>query len=51
MQKWLAEKNGKSCPLINGNVQNNNQSKLEVLYEIESIFKITPKNLINLNIK
>jgi putative transcriptional regulator len=46
MQKWLAEKNGKSCPLVNGNVQNKNQPRLEVLFKIARLLEIHPKELL-----
>jgi len=48
-QTWLAEKLGKSYPVINGYVQNKNQPRLEVLFEIAKILGVDPKTLINSN--
>ncbi|MBK6836114.1 MAG: helix-turn-helix transcriptional regulator [Bacteroidetes bacterium] len=48
-QTWLAEKIGKSYPIINGRAQNNNQPKLEVLYEIANILEIDVKDLLKSN--
>ncbi|MDI9341060.1 MAG: helix-turn-helix transcriptional regulator [Sediminibacterium sp.] len=45
-QTWLAEKLGKSYPIINGYVQNRKQPSLEVLYEIARILDIDPKELL-----
>lgn len=45
-QTWLAEKLGKSYPVINGYVQNKNQPRLEVLFEIAKILGVDPKELI-----
>jgi transcriptional regulator with XRE-family HTH domain len=45
-QTWLAEKLGKSYPVINGYVQNKNQPRLEVLYEIAKILSIDVKDLL-----
>ena len=50
-QTWLAEKLGKSYPVINGYAQNRVQPKLEVLFEIASILNVDPKELINTNYK
>ena len=46
-QTWLAEKLGKSYPVINGYAQNKNQPRLEVLFEIAKILEIDPKELLN----
>ena len=46
-QTWLAEKLGKSYPVINGYAQNKNQPRLEVLFEIAKILGVDPKTLIN----
>ena len=46
-QSWLAEKLGKSNAIVNACVQNRKQPRLEVLYEIASILKLNPKELIN----
>ena len=50
-QTWLAEKLGKSYPIINGYVQNRKQPSLEVLFEIAGLLKVDPKELINSKIK
>ena len=49
-QTWLAEKLGKSYPIINGYVQNRKQPSIEVLFEIANILKVDPKELLNSNI-
>ena len=45
-QTWLAEKLGKSYPIINGYAQNRNQPKLEVLYNIARILDLDVKDLL-----
>ena len=50
-QTWLTKKLGKSYAIVNAYVQNRKQPRLEVLYEIASILKVDPKELINSNIK
>ena len=45
-QTWLAEKLGKSYPIINGYAQNKNQPKLEVLYDIARILEVDVKDLL-----
>ena len=45
-QTWLAEKLGKSYPIINGYVQNRKQPSLEVLFEIGKLLGVDPKDLI-----
>jgi putative transcriptional regulator len=45
-QTWLAEKLGKSYPVINGYVQNKNQPRIEVLYEIARILDVDVKDLL-----
>ena len=45
-QKWLAEKLGKSYNMVNGYVQNRQQPRLEVLYEIARILEVEAKNLL-----
>ncbi len=45
-QKWLAEKLGKSYNMVNAYVQNRQQPRLEVLFEIAEILKVNPKELI-----
>ena len=45
-QTWLAEKLGKSCNMVNSYVQNRQQPRLEVLYEIAKILDVNPKDLL-----
>jgi len=45
-QKWLAEKLSKSYNMVNGYVQNRQQPRLEVLFEIAKILDVDPKVLI-----
>ena len=45
-QKWLAEKLGKSYNMVNGYVQNRQQPRLEVLYEIAKILEVEVKDLL-----
>lgn len=45
-QTWLANKLGKSYNMVNGYVQNRQQPRLEVLYEIARILKVSVKELL-----
>ena len=45
-QTWLAEKLGKSYNMVNGYVQNRQQPRLEVLYEIAKILDVNTKDLL-----
>lgn len=45
-QTWLAEKLGKSYNMVNGYVQNRQQPRLEVLYEIANILEVEVKDLL-----
>ena len=45
-QTWLAEKLGKSYNMVNGYVQNRQQPRLEVLYEIAKILDMEVKELL-----
>lgn len=45
-QTWLAERLGKSYNMVNGYVQNRQQPRLEVLYEIAKILDVNPKDLL-----
>ena len=45
-QKWLAGKLGKSYNMANAYVQNRQQPRLEVLFEIAEILEVKPKDLI-----
>ena len=42
-QTWLAEKLGKSYNMVNGYVQNRQQPRLEVLFEIDKISGVKPQ--------
>jgi putative transcriptional regulator len=48
-QKWLADKLGKSYNMVNGYVQNRQQPRLEVLYEIANILEIEVRELLKSN--
>lgn len=45
-QTWLADKLGKSYPIINGYVQNRKQPSLEVLFEIAELLQVEVKDLL-----
>ena len=45
-QTWLAEQLGKSYSIVNGYVQNRQQPRLEVLFEIAKILDVEVKDLI-----
>ena len=45
-QTWLAEQLGKSYSVVNGYVQNRQQPRLEVLYEIAEILGVSVKELL-----
>jgi transcriptional regulator with XRE-family HTH domain len=45
-QTWLAEQLDKSYNMVNGYVQNRQQPRLEVLFEIAKILEVDPKELI-----
>lgn len=45
-QTWLAEKLGKSYNMVNGYVQNRQQPRLEILFEIARILEVDPKELL-----
>jgi putative transcriptional regulator len=45
-QKWLAEKLGKSYNMVNGYVQNRQQPRLEILYEIAKILDVEVDELL-----
>jgi transcriptional regulator with XRE-family HTH domain len=45
-QKWLAEKLGKSFNMVNAYVQNRQQPRLEVLYNIAEILEVEVKDLL-----
>lgn len=45
-QKWLAEKLGKSYNMVNAYVQNRQQPRLELLYEIAEILDVEVSDLL-----
>jgi len=45
-QTWLAERLGKSYNVVNGYVQNRQQPRVEVLYEIAKILGVSIKELL-----
>lgn len=45
-QTWLAERLGKSYNMVNGYVQNRQQPRIEVLYEISEILGVNVKDLL-----
>lgn len=49
--RWLAEKTGKSDITISRWVQNKTQPSLEQLVEIAKVLEISPKDLINPQIR
>ena len=44
--KWLADQLGKSYNMVNAYVQNRQQPRLEVLYDIAKILKVNVKELL-----
>lgn len=46
-QIWLSEKLGKSYNMVNSYIQNRQQPRLEVLFEIAKILGVEAKDLIN----
>ena len=48
-QTWLAEQLGKSYNMVNAYVQNRQQPRLEILYEIANILEIDVKDLLKSN--
>ncbi len=45
-QKWLAEKLGKSYNMVNSYIQNRQQPRVEILFEIAKILDVQPKELL-----
>lgn len=45
-QKWLAEQLGKSYNMVNSYVQNRQQPRLEILYEIAKILDVEVRELL-----
>jgi putative transcriptional regulator len=50
-QTWLAEKLGKSYPIINGYAQNKKQPSIEVLFEIAKLLDVDVTDLLVKNKK
>jgi transcriptional regulator with XRE-family HTH domain len=50
-QTWLAERLDKSYNMVNGYVQNRQQPRLEVLFEIAQILKVDARVLLNTEIR
>jgi transcriptional regulator with XRE-family HTH domain len=48
-QTWLADQLGKSYNMVNAYVQNRQQPRLEILYEIANILEIDVKELLKPN--
>ena len=51
-QRWLADKLGKSYNMVNAYVQNRQQPRVEILYEIADLLAVDVKDLLvsnNLN--
>jgi putative transcriptional regulator len=46
-QTWLAGKLGKSYNMVNSYAQNRRQPSIETLFEIASVLKVDPKELID----
>ena len=45
-QRWLADKLGKSYNMVNAYVQNRQQPRIEILYEIADLLAIDVKDLL-----
>lgn len=45
-QTWLAEQLGKSYNMVNSYVQNRQQPRLEILFEIAKILQVSAKDLL-----
>ncbi len=45
-QTWLAEQLGKSYNMVNAYVQNRQQPRLEVLYDIAKVLDVSVKDLL-----
>ena len=48
-QTWLADKLGRSYNMVNDYVQNRQQPRLEILFEIANILEIDVKKLLKSN--
>jgi transcriptional regulator with XRE-family HTH domain len=45
-QRWLADKLGKSYNMVNAYVQNRQQPRIEILYEIADLLAVDVKELL-----
>jgi putative transcriptional regulator len=45
-QRWLADKLGKSYNMVNAYVQNRQQPRVEILYEIAELLSVDVKDLL-----
>ena len=45
-QRWLADKLGKSYNMVNAYVQNRQQPRIEILYEIAELLSVDIKDLL-----
>ena len=45
-QRWLADKLGKSYNMVNSYVQNRQQPRIEILYEVAEILSVDVKDLL-----
>jgi putative transcriptional regulator len=45
-QRWLADKLGKSYNMVNAYVQNRQQPRIEILYEIADLLSVDVKELL-----
>jgi len=45
-QRWLADKLGKSYNMVNAYVQNRQQPRVEILYEIADLLAVDVKDLL-----
>ena len=45
-QRWLADKLGKSYNMVNSYVQNRQQLRIEILYEVAEILSVDVKDLL-----
>ena len=45
-QRWLADKLGKSYNMVNSYVQNRQQPRIEILYEVAELLSVDIKDLL-----
>ncbi|MGB3947826.1 MAG: helix-turn-helix transcriptional regulator [Bacteroidia bacterium] len=46
-QTWLSEKLGKSYNMVNSYVQNRRQPSIEILFDIATLLKVSPRELLS----